>query len=308
MLHVVVAVIQDKKGQILIAQRDTKKHQGGKWEFPGGKVEQGESAQHALVREINEELGIQIESATPLIQIHHHYTELSVFLDVYTVNTWRGEAYGKEGQPMRWIGLNDINHYSFPAANTPILQALSLPDTCLITPEIKDEAEFRQGILRYLDRGQTLIQFRAKTLTTHAYINRATWLIKQCKAYETSLVLNSPPSQLDFANGLHLTSSQLLALKSRPETTLLSAACHNKSELLKAQQLAVDFIFLSAIKATTSHPELISKGWQWFSENIKECNIPVYALGGLGVDDLDIAKKNGAQGIAAISQLWKKSR
>ena len=305
LLHVVVAVIQDKNGHILIAQRDAEKHQGGKWEFPGGKVEQGESAQQALAREIDEELGIQIESATPLIQIHHHYTELSVFLDVYTINAWQGEAYGKEGQPMRWVDINEIQHYTFPIANKPILQALSLPDTCLITPEIKDDTAFRQGILRCLDQGIKLIQFRAKTLTPNAYIKRAKWLIKQCHTYKTLLVLNSPPSQLDFANGRHLTSSQLLALKSRLKTKYLSAACHNKNELLKAQQLGVDFIFLSPIKATASHPEAIGKGWQWFAENIKEINIPVYALGGLGVDDIDSAKQNGAQGIAAISQLWQ---
>ncbi|HFC92524.1 MAG TPA: Nudix family hydrolase [Leucothrix mucor] len=305
MLHVVVAVIQNKNGKILITQRNAEKHQGGKWEFPGGKVEQGESVQQALAREIDEELGIQIESVTPLIQIHHHYTELSVFLDVFTINTWQGEAYGKEGQPMRWVDLNKIHYYTFPVANQPILQALSLPDSCLITPEITDEVEFRQGVLRCLDQGITLIQLRAKTLAPSAYIKRATWLIKQCHAYKTSVLLNSPPSQLDCSQGLHLTSSQLLAAISRPNTNLLSAACHNRSELLKAQQLAVDFIFLSPIKATTSHPEAIGKGWQWFADHIKEINIPVYALGGLGANDIKIAKQNGAQGVAAISQLWQ---
>ncbi len=305
MLHVVVAVIQDKNGKILIAQRDAEKHQGGKWEFPGGKVEQGESAQQALAREIDEELGIQIESVTPLIQIHHHYAELSVFLDVFTINAWQGEAYDKEGQPMRWVELNEIHHYSFPTANKPILQALLLPDTCLITPEIIDEAEFRQGILRCLDQGLKLIQFRAKTLAPSTYIKRAMWLIKQCRAYKTSLVLNSPPSELGYHQGLHLTSSQLLTATSRPKKDLLSVACHNRRELLKAQQLEVDFIFLSPIKATTSHPEAIGNGWQWFAENIKEINIPVYALGGLGVNDTETAKQKGAQGIAAISQLWQ---
>jgi 8-oxo-dGTP diphosphatase len=304
MLHVVVAVIQNKNKQVLIAQRDAEKHQGGKWEFPGGKVEQSESAQQALARELDEELGIQIKSATPLIQIHHHDTKLSVFLDVYTITAWQGEAYGKEGQPIRWINLDEVHNYIFPCANKPILQALQLPDTCLITPEIKDEAVFRQGMLKCLNQGIKLTQLRAKTLSPRAYIKRAQWLSEQCSTYNASLLLNSPPPQLDFIKGLHLTSSQLLALKSRPKTQLLSAACHNKHELLKAQQLAVDFIFLSPIKATTSHPEAIAKGWQWFADNIKDINIPVYALGGLGVDDIDIGKQNGAQGIAAISQLW----
>ena len=305
MLQVVVAVIQDEKGKILIAQRDAEKYQGGKWEFPGGKIEANESAQQALARELNEELGIQIESATPLIQLHHHYSELSVFLDVFTITTWKGEAYGKEGQPIRWVARHELHHYPFPRANKPILQALSLPEHCLITPEINDETAFRQGMLRCLDQGITLIQFRAKTLHPSAYSKRATWLMKQCRTYKASLVLNSPPSQLsDAHHGLHLTSSQLLALTRRPTPYLLSAACHNKNELLKAQQLAVDFIFLSPIKATPSHPEAMGKGWQWFADHIKNSNIPVYALGGLGVKDTETAKKKGAQGIAAISQLW----
>ena len=125
MLHVVVAVIRNKNNQILIAQRASKKHQGGKWEFPGGKVEQGESASQALKRELNEELGIQISTLKALTKIYHHYTDLSVFLDVYEVNAWRGEAYGKEGQPIFWVDIEALKNYSFPVANKPILEALS---------------------------------------------------------------------------------------------------------------------------------------------------------------------------------------
>jgi len=304
MLHIVIAIIRDKNNQILIAQRAANQHQGGKWEFSGGKVELGESAPHALVRELNEELGIQIESAIPLIQIQHHYTTRAVLLDVYEVTKWQGEACGKEGQPIRWVKLKDLNNYSFPSANQPILHALMLPDRCLITPAIDDEAEFQQGIRNCLNKGIKLIQFRAKTLSNEVYIKRALWLITQCKKANILLVLNSPPTQLKSTTGLHLTSSQLLALKHRPNTILLSAACHNQAELLKAQQLKVDFIFLSPIKATLSHPEANAKGWQWFQQGIKNINIPTYALGGLGLDDIETARQKGGQGIAAISQLW----
>lgn len=305
-LHIVIAVIRDKNNQILIAQRAIHQHQGGKWEFPGGKVEQGESAQQALIRELNEEVAIQVNSTIPLIQLQHHYTTRAVFLDVYEVTSWQGEASGKEGQAIRWVKPKELNNYTFPAANKPILDALRLPNLCLITPEIASEAEFQQGIQNCLDKDIKLIQFRAKTLNHAVYIKRAQWLIEQCKRKNISLVLNSPPAQLTLTTGLHLTSSQLLALasKSRPNTTLLSAACHNKTELLKAQKLTVDFIFLSPIKATTSHPEANAKGWQWFQQSIKDINIPTYALGGLGTGDIETARQKGGQGIAAISQLW----
>jgi 8-oxo-dGTP diphosphatase len=307
MLHVVIAVIaviRDKSNQVLIAQRAANQHQGGKWEFSGGKVEAGESAQQALTRELNEELGIQVNDCMRLIQIQHHYNTCTVFLDVYEVTRWQGEVCGKEGQPIRWVKINSLNNYDFPRANTPILQALMLPDTCLITPEIDSEAEFQQGIRNCLDKGITLIQFRAKTLPDDVYIKRAQWLIAQCKNANISLVLNSPPAQLALTTGLHLTSSQLLGLNNRPKARLLSAACHNKVELLKAQQLKVDFIFLSPIKTTLSHPEANGKGWQWFQQSINNINIPIYALGGLGIDDIETARQKGGQGIAAISQLW----
>jgi 8-oxo-dGTP diphosphatase len=124
MLHVVVAVIRDKNNQILIAQRAIKKHQGGKWEFPGGKVEKDESAQQALTRELDEELGIQISLISSLIQIHHDYSDFVVFLDVYEVREWQGKAYGKEGQPIRWVDIETLQHYAFPVANESILEAL----------------------------------------------------------------------------------------------------------------------------------------------------------------------------------------
>jgi 8-oxo-dGTP diphosphatase len=124
MLHVVVAVIRDKNNQILIAQRAIKKHQGGKWEFPGGKVEKDESAQQTLTRELDEELGIQISLISSLIQIHHDYSDFVVFLDVYEVREWQGKAYGKEGQPIRWVDIETLQHYAFPVANESILEAL----------------------------------------------------------------------------------------------------------------------------------------------------------------------------------------
>ncbi len=307
MLHIVVAILRNKSKQILIAQRASKQHQGDKWEFSGGKVETGETPQQALARELDEELGIQIEAALPLIQVHHYYPDLAVFLDVFEVSAWQGEAYGKEGQPIRWVTINELSRYPFPAANKPILQALALPDTCLITPHIENENEFKQGILHCLNNGIKLIQFRAKKLTPYDYIKRATWLSQQCKHYQCRLVLNSPPENFISlsAQGLHLTSYQLLAQKQRPNVQLLSAACHNEAELKKAQQLNIDFVFLSPIQATTSHPEAKAKGWKWFNQAVKQINLPVYALGGLGQSDIATARHHGAQGIAAISRLWK---
>lgn len=305
MLHVVAAVIRNEKNQIMIAQRAAKQHQGGKWEFPGGKVETGETPQQALTRELEEELGIQIASPSPLIQVCHHYPDLSVLLEVYDVRQWQGEAYGKEGQPTRWVNLDEISSYDFPVANKPILQALKLPDTCLITPDVESELIFQQGIQQATQAGIKLIQFRAKNLSTEDYISRAHWLSQHCDQYDIALVFNSPPQNLVLTHGLHLTSTALLKIIARPNVPLLSAACHNETELLKAQEIGADFVFLSPIQATPSHPDQEGNGWEWFEQSIAEINLPVYALGGLSKKDIALAKRHDAQGIAAISQLWQ---
>ena len=125
-LHVVAAVILDENDRILLARRPVEKHQGGKWEFPGGKVEPAELAQVALARELLEELGI---SALPdrmqaFIEIRHRYPDKNIFLDVWLVREFRGEPQGCEGQEVRWFPKGDLSALDFPAANTPIIAKL----------------------------------------------------------------------------------------------------------------------------------------------------------------------------------------
>ena len=125
-LHVVAAVIyDDNKQQVLIAKRPDDKHQGGKWEFPGGKVDEGESAAEALKRELFEELDIRISHFDRLIEIHHDYPDKSVFLDIYEVHQFSGEAIGKEGQDVRWVKLSKLSAFTFPDANVAIIEAIN---------------------------------------------------------------------------------------------------------------------------------------------------------------------------------------
>lgn len=124
LLHVAAAVIFDPAGNILIARRPDHKHKGGLWEFPGGKVEEKETATEALSRELYEELGIRDIKSKPLIQITHHYPERSVLLDVYCVTSFSGEASGCEGQPIQWVKPQGLTDYSFPEANLPIIEAV----------------------------------------------------------------------------------------------------------------------------------------------------------------------------------------
>ena len=123
-LHVAVGVILDSDGKILLTRRAAASHQGGLWEFPGGKVEAGESSAVALARELSEELGIEIERATALLEVKHDYGDRSVVLDAHVVWAFRGPARALEGQPMAWVKPQALYHYAFPAANAPIVDAV----------------------------------------------------------------------------------------------------------------------------------------------------------------------------------------
>jgi 8-oxo-dGTP diphosphatase len=125
-IHVAVGVIRNTNGEILIALRHSDSHQGGLWEFPGGKVEPNETVQVALARELEEELGIAVQSSDcqPIIEIQHDYGDKQVLLDVWWVSDFDGEPSGREGQPLRWVAVSELADYAFPAANAPIVKAI----------------------------------------------------------------------------------------------------------------------------------------------------------------------------------------
>jgi len=123
-VHVAVGVIVSN-GAFFLTKRHAHVHQGGKWEFPGGKVEDGETIAQALHRELQEEIAIDVLACIPLIKIAHDYEDKRVLLDVYLVDNYNGEPTAQEGQQQSWFSLSDLNQLDFPAANKPILEALA---------------------------------------------------------------------------------------------------------------------------------------------------------------------------------------
>ena len=123
-IWVAVGVVENGAGEIFICRRLDGQHQAGKWEFPGGKVEAGETMPAALARELEEEIGIEVQQCEPLLQIEHDYPEKSVLLDVWRVTAFVGQPYGREGQPARWVDRQSLLEYDFPEANLPITEAV----------------------------------------------------------------------------------------------------------------------------------------------------------------------------------------
>lgn len=316
LVHVAVAVIQ-ADDDVLIAKRKQHVHQGGLWEFPGGKVERGESVEAALAREIAEEIGIRIEAAEPLIQVCHRYPEQQVLLDTWKVTAYRGNPHGREAQPIAWVPVSGLGHYHFPEANQPIINAIRLPDRYLITPKAVNTSGFLHSLEKSLARGVKLVQLRTDDnddSELDAVLPAVSRIVRNANA---SLMLNSRFAvrleQQALFDGIHLTGRHLYDAHYLQEirrchpNKLLSASCHNQDDILQANRLKLDFVVLSPVRLTHSHPEAVPLGWHNFRDLVSKAQLPVYALGGVSESDIGTARQSGGHGIAAISALWQTS-
>jgi len=308
-IHVAVGVVENHKQEVMIAKRATASHQGGLWEFPGGKVEDGESVEMALQRELKEELGICIEKISPLIKIHHDYPDLSVLLDVWKIESFHGEPTGLQGQPLRWVSIDGLHDYDFPVANQPIITAIRLPREMMITGEWSNHDEFFGRLKAALDRGVRLIQLRAHHVSQSEYIDLFKKAKKLCDEYNGLLVANTSLEIFHElpAAGIHLTSRRLATLKARPvdKNFLLGASCHNQEEIRHAEQIGADYLVLGPVYQTTTHPEIKPLGLENFSRLVNGTSLLVFGLGGLKASDKEVLVQAGAYGIAGISLHWQ---
>jgi 8-oxo-dGTP diphosphatase len=310
-LHVAVGVIFDHANQVLITRRSLDAHQGGKWEFPGGKVESGESTIAALHRELEEELGIIPLSCLPLIKIRHDYPDKRVLLDVWQVDGFAGEPNGRESQPLRWVAQDKMKEFQFPEANLPILTAILLPSCYLFTPDPGENwASFLSHLEEVLRGGVGLVRFRAHSLCDDDYQRCARQVIKLAHHCQAKVLIDRRPEWVELlgADGIHLDSRSLRQLKCRPlirTGLLVGASCHHLGELKCANQIQADFVVVSPVKATRSHPGRAGLGWRQFTFLCDGAAMPVFALGGTGPEDVSRVRHCGGQGIAAIRSLWQ---
>jgi len=299
-IEVVAAVIRDADGKILIAQRPVDKHQGGKWEFPGGKVEKGESRRSALVRELNEELGIEIGHSTRLISVYHEYEDKAIYLDVYEVLQWSGVATGKEGQSVKWVISDSLDDFEFPEANRSIVQAAKLPKRLKVISPASDVASYKENFTSDLESGyrlflQTFNNDDASFIPDHESLN---WLLDTAASHDVTVMFESPPPLIRSDYGLHLSAEELLKIQEKPLASLVSASCSTSGELFKAQRLELDFVIADPILANTRDGKR-AIGWPMFQSLSGRVNLPVFASGGVSEKDMELAREYGAQGIVS---------
>ena len=333
-VHVAVGVIFDSapenisagKSKILIAKRADHQHQGGLWEFPGGKVELGESIQVALQRELEEELGLQssADDMQPLISIPFHYPDKSVLLDVWAVynateflktddielfDFKNSKLVGKEGQPLVWVEHSELANYEFPAANKAIIDALLLPPKIAISQDSSNPDIILSQVANTLKNHSNIwIQLRVPSLGQLQYTQLAMKLYGICHEAGSKLIWNCPLEwyQVAFADGLHLSNKNSLNSgldtaneRPIPANQWLSMACHNLTELEVAQNIA-DYVLVSPVHETTTHPQANALTWSGFKVITDQARIPCYALGGVTMSESQTCIQFGGQGIAGI--------
>jgi 8-oxo-dGTP diphosphatase len=296
-LDVVAAIMRDADGRVLLARRPEHKHQGGRWEFPGGKVEQGEALDHALARELDEELGIQVQTCQPFMTVDHHYPDLHVRLHFREVLGWQGAPHGCEGQAVEWFAIEQLAALEFPAANRPVVKALQLSDFVLVLPDVlPDDINVRLDAA--IQRGCRVIYLRS----TRHVSEQAIALVQRCRQQGALTLVRNDLALMHAlgADGLHLSAAVAREMATRPAVKWLSLACHDEEEIATAARLRADMLLLSPVNLTSTHPQATALGWQQFSALATGQPCAVYALGGVGPDDLLIARQHGARGVAGI--------
>jgi 8-oxo-dGTP diphosphatase len=307
LVRVAAAVLLRGDGKVLLAQRLAGKPYPGYWEFPGGKLEQGESPRDALVRELAEELGIAVTRAAPWLTQRFVYPHAHVELNFFRVFDWEGQPHGRDGQAVTWQTPGAFDVEPLLPANATVLRSLGLPAIYGITmAEDIGEDAFLEHARAAMDRGLRLVQVREQSFALERLSRFAERLRDIAHARGARVLLNGDveAARATRCDGVHWTAARLRAAHSRPRDMLCAASCHERMELAQAAALGLDFVVLGPVKATPSHPGAQPLGWHRFAALARESPLPVYALGGLTAADIDDAIDHGAHGVALRRGAW----
>ncbi len=319
---VAVAVFVRPDGSFLLSSRPEGKPYAGYWEFPGGKIESGETVLHALRRELIEELNVVIDAASPWFTFMMHYEHATVRLHTWRVARWHDVdatgMHGMEGQQFRWQHLNAMTVAPALPGCVPIFRALALPTMYAITNASEVGVKVYLEQLRALwsknasnsapngefqhskHLASHLIQIREKSMDAASLGAFARDIVALAREHHAIVLINS---HVDLAaevgaDGVHLTSAQLRSLDARPPCKWVGASVHDAAELALAAKLQCDFAVLGSVKPTLSHPGQPALGWRAFSDLVRNAPMPVFAIGGLHPHHLSTALEHGAHGIA----------
>lgn len=307
-VEVAAGVIFRGDGAFLLGRRAPGTFYPGYWEFPGGKVEPGEAAADALVRELDEELGIRVHALNPWLVRRHDYEHASVTLHFFEVSHWEGEVRDHVHDALSWAFPGRCEVEPMLPANGPIMKALALPRFMGIThaDEIGVDAQLAR-LNAALSAGLRLIQVREQGLAPRALLEFVRAVVARARPFGALVLVNGDASiaREAGADGLHLKSRDLAKLDVRPDFPWIGASCHDANELAQAVRLGADYVLVGPVKPTLTHPGVAGTGWTAFSTLCADLPMPVLALGGLSAADMNDARAAGAHGIATIRSAWR---
>lgn len=309
-MDVAVGVLCDEAERILLARRPSGKPLPGYLEFPGGKVETGETPVDALIRELAEEIGVVVNAADlePLIRFEHTYPDFTVRLHAYTASHWQGEPINAEDQELGWHDRAALRDLPLLPANRPLLNALALPSMLRVTPLLTVESVpvFAHALERALasdEPGGIVIRLDGRGVLSSLY-ERLEPVIRHAGR---PLILN-PGEVLDLPEGfkgLHLPARTMHELEQKPASPgLIGASVHTPEEARRANELGLDYVIIGNLRSTSSHPGRSPLGWSRFEEIALTAGLPAYAIGGVGPKDLPLVRGHWGQGVAGIRAFW----
>lgn len=310
-LDIAVGVLVADDGRLLIARRRAGTPGAGCWEFPGGKQEPGEAMIDTLARELAEEIGVADLAATPVICFAHALGERPVRLHVWRIDAWSMDPIGREGQVLAWVERGALSDIALLPATGAILHALFLPERYAITPShaAADSRDWWQALDACLDNGTRLLRLRDQRLDDAGYRQLAQDVITRAHTAGARVLLDRDVAMCTAlgADGLHWPAGRLIAQGQRPPLgdRLLAVSAHSVADLDAATHYGADFAVLSPVAATPTHPGAPALGWSKWADIRGDHALPVYALGGLGTDDIATARAHNAQGVAAIRAFWQ---
>ena len=307
-LEVVAGILLRPDGQVFLASRPEGRAYAGYWEFPGGKVEPGETLPAALARELHEELGIVVTDMRRWITRVFVYPHATVRLNFFRIYTWQGEPHPHEGQTFAWQAPDAVEVTPLLPANFAVLRALTLPPVYAISHASElGTAAFLARLEVALQRGLKLVQVRDKEMDEASRLSLAREVVRRAKPYRARVLVNGSVelARAAAADGVHLDAAHLARLSQRPDVDWVGTSCHSEAELARAAEIGADFALLSPVLPTLTHPDAATLGWETFSNWAAASPIPVYGLGGLTAADVDLATHHGAQGVALLRAAWE---
>jgi 8-oxo-dGTP diphosphatase len=301
----VAAAVIERPGEFLLAQRPEGKPYPGYWEFPGGKIEPGEDPRAALVRELREELGIEVTRATPWITRMYAYTHATVRLRFFRVTGWEGEPRPLEDQAIRWQAVGRTDVAPMLPANAPVLAALELPPVMIVSDAARMGAEdWIAALAERATAERLLVQVREKGMDHQKLQHLLSRALARVEPFGSRVVVNSDCGRFPQCDGVHLTAAALMGASARPPGRLVGASCHDENEVAHAAAIGLDYVVVGPVEATASHPGAAPLGWERFEALVRDQPMPAYAIGGLARADLAEAKRRGAHGVALLRKAF----